>query len=331
MIYTTSMGDKDKSYKLLFSHAQMVEELLRDFVREDWVKLIDFSTLQKYNNSFVADELKERFDDVVWNVRWGNRQLYIYILLEFQSDVDYFMSVRMLTYLGLLYQDLIKTKAVKPGAKLPPVLPIVLYNGIKRWESAPLDIKDAIARSPRGLEKYLPQLRYLLIDEGRYSNHELDNIKSLVAALFKLERQQTPEEVRDMVATLVDWLKAPEQQSLRRAFTVWLGRVLLPGRYKGKAIPEFHDLQEVHAMLSETVKSWPAQWMAKGREEAQVQTAIKMLSKGINIDLISEITGLTSEQIEKIAADKNRMAESATPYKAKKKLKTARKTTRKKV
>ena len=61
------MGDKDKSYKLLFSHAQMVEELLRDFVKEDWVKLLDFSTLQKYNNSFVADELKERFDDVVWN------------------------------------------------------------------------------------------------------------------------------------------------------------------------------------------------------------------------------------------------------------------------
>ncbi|HNX78081.1 MAG TPA: hypothetical protein PLM07_14060 [Candidatus Rifleibacterium sp.] len=41
MKYTVRMGDKDKSYKLLFSHAQMVEELLRDFVREDWIKLAD--------------------------------------------------------------------------------------------------------------------------------------------------------------------------------------------------------------------------------------------------------------------------------------------------
>jgi len=37
-------------------------------------------------------------------------------------------------------------------------------------------------------------------------------------------------------------------------------RELLPGRFPGEAISEFHDLQEVHAMFSETVKSWPAQW-----------------------------------------------------------------------
>jgi len=258
------MGDKDKSYKLLFSHAQMVEELLRDFVREDWVKLIDFSTLSKYNNSFVSDDLKERFDDVIWTVKWGKQRLYIYILIEFQSGIDYFMSVRMMTYLGLLYQDLIMSEKAKPGQKLPPVLPIVLYNGSQRWENAPLDIRDAIGKSPRGLEQYLPQLRYLLIDEGHYDNHELESLKSLVSALFQLERQQTPEDVCRIITTLIDWLKSPEQQSLRRAFTVWLGRVLLPGRYPGESIPEFHDLQEVHAMLSETVKSWPAQWMAKG-------------------------------------------------------------------
>ena len=76
-------------------------------------------------------------------------------------------------------------------------------------------------------------------------------------------------------------------------------------------------------MLSETVKAWPAQWMAKGREEGrekgreenQVQTAMKMVSKGINIELISEITGLTREQIEKLSTTKNRVSEPATKYK----------------
>jgi hypothetical protein len=33
----------------------MVKELLRDFVKEDWVKKLDFSTLKKYNNSFVDE------------------------------------------------------------------------------------------------------------------------------------------------------------------------------------------------------------------------------------------------------------------------------------
>jgi len=39
------------------------------------------------------------------------------------------MAVRILTYLGLLYQDLLQTKKIRPDEKLPPVLPIVLYNG----------------------------------------------------------------------------------------------------------------------------------------------------------------------------------------------------------
>ncbi len=33
-----------------------------------------------------------------------------------------------MTYLGLLYQDLIKAKALTPAGKLSPVLPIVSYN-----------------------------------------------------------------------------------------------------------------------------------------------------------------------------------------------------------
>ena len=42
----------------------------------------------------------------LWRVRWGERWLYVYLLLEFQSTVDRLMAVRLLTYVGLLYQDL---------------------------------------------------------------------------------------------------------------------------------------------------------------------------------------------------------------------------------
>ena len=37
--------DHDHSYKLLFSHAEMVADLLRGFVHEDWVAQLDFSSL----------------------------------------------------------------------------------------------------------------------------------------------------------------------------------------------------------------------------------------------------------------------------------------------
>ncbi len=42
------------------------------------------------------------------------------------------MAVRVMVYLGLLYQDLIKTKQLARTGRLPPVLPVVLYNGTPR-------------------------------------------------------------------------------------------------------------------------------------------------------------------------------------------------------
>jgi predicted transposase YdaD len=122
--------DHDHSYKLLFSHPEMVADLLRGFVREDWVQQLDFSSLEKVSGTYVADDLREREDDVIWRVRWGQDWLYVYLLLEFQSTVDRYMAVRILVYLGLLYQDLIRqccpwcsTTATSAGM-LPWKLPI---------------------------------------------------------------------------------------------------------------------------------------------------------------------------------------------------------------
>ena len=67
------MGDHDHSYKLLFSHPEMVRDLLTGFVREDWVAGLDFDTLEKMSGSYVSDDLREREDDVIWRIRFGDR------------------------------------------------------------------------------------------------------------------------------------------------------------------------------------------------------------------------------------------------------------------
>ncbi len=45
------MPDHNNSYKLLFSHHEMVRDLLVGFVQEPWLAKIDFSTLEKVNGS----------------------------------------------------------------------------------------------------------------------------------------------------------------------------------------------------------------------------------------------------------------------------------------
>jgi hypothetical protein len=65
----------------LFSHAEMVADLLKGYVREEWVQDLDFSTLEKVNDGYVSEDLRRREDDMVWRVRLGPRWVYVYLLL----------------------------------------------------------------------------------------------------------------------------------------------------------------------------------------------------------------------------------------------------------
>jgi hypothetical protein len=95
--------------------------------------------------------------------------------------------------------------------------------------------------------------------------------RNLSAALFRLEASRAPADVLGILQALVDWLQAPEQTSLRRAFTVWFSRVFLPRRLPGVPMESMNDLHEVRSMLAERVESWTEQWKREGLEEGLEQ------------------------------------------------------------
>ena len=134
----------DPGYKRLFSQPRMVQDLLRGFAARDWSDALDFSTLTPVPASFVSDRLRQRHGDLVWRVGFRGEWLYLLVLLEFQSTVEPAMAVRVLTYTGLLYEKLIDDGALRRHGKLPPVLPIVIYNGSQPW-TASEEVAELIA------------------------------------------------------------------------------------------------------------------------------------------------------------------------------------------
>ena len=268
------MTEHDNSYKLLYSHPEMVRDLLVGFVHEPWVAELKFDTLELVRGEYVADDLQDRHDDIVWRIICKGDWLYIYILLEFQSGVDPYMALRIMTYLGLLYQDMIKQNKLTPTGKLPPVLPIVLYNGKPRWHAA-LNISDLIESPPGYLRDYTPQLTYLLLDEGAVDESGPLALRNLSAALFSLEKSKDIANMMKIVTALLDWLVSPRQDSLRRAFSVWMRRVLLPGHMPGVKVPELGDLLEVKSMLAETIVEWTHQWQQEGKLEGKLEGELK--------------------------------------------------------
>ncbi|WPL20119.1 Rpn family recombination-promoting nuclease/putative transposase [Thiorhodovibrio frisius] len=154
----------DSGYKLLYGHAAMVRDLLTGFVPGDWVSSLDLSTLERCSGSYVTEDLRDRADDLIWRLRWGKDWLYVYLLLEFQSTIDAWMAVRIQSYIGLLYQDLIRAEQLSAHGRLPPVLPIVLYNGTQVWNAAET-IEPLLEPAPPVLADYRPQQAYLLPEE----------------------------------------------------------------------------------------------------------------------------------------------------------------------
>jgi len=159
-----------------------------------------------------------------------------YLLLEFQSSVDRFMALRLMVYVGLLYQQLLRGGQVGGEASLPPVLPMVLYHGERPW-TAPTDVGDLVVDVPGGLADYRPRMRYLLLEERAYREPDLAAMRNLVAALFRLENSRDAADVRRVVDALAAWLRS----GLARACVDWLREILLPSRMREAELPRLED------------------------------------------------------------------------------------------
>ena len=65
------VADCDHSYRQLFSHPELIRDLLEGFVHEEWVDGLDLDTLEKVNGTYISDDLRRREDDIIWRVRLG--------------------------------------------------------------------------------------------------------------------------------------------------------------------------------------------------------------------------------------------------------------------
>ena len=270
----------DAAYKRLFSRPRMVRDLLRGFAARGWSGGLDFASLTPLPASYVSRDLRQRHGDSVWRCRFHDRRwLYLVLLLEFQSGVDRAMAVRMLTYTGLLYEKLIGEGVLRGHGALPPVLPIVIYNGRRPW-SAPTDVAGLIAAGEPALARYQPSQRYFLLDEGRAEDGGLPP-GNLVSALIALETNRDRARLPALLEALIALLREQDDEELTNAFSAWARQVLLPRRVRAGVPASLPGLEEVRAMLSETVQEWTEQWVEQGIERGIERGIEQGIERGI--------------------------------------------------
>jgi predicted transposase YdaD len=271
------MPKDDACYKLMFSHPELVRDLVLGFVPDPWLESLDYSTLEQVPGSYVTDDLRQRASDVVWRLKANGDWIYLYLLIEFQSTVDPYMAVRMMTYVGLLYQNLIRSGNAPPNRKLPPVLPIVLYNGGARWTAA-TDVADMIAPVPGLVMKYQPQLAHLVIDEGRFSEAELAPMKNLAACMMRLGHAKTDDAVIALVDQLHKWIGSDTE--LSRTFALWIRAVLSQQSGHTLSLSEADDLESLKMSLAQRFDEWAHEHEDRGMRKGIEQGMEQGVQKG---------------------------------------------------
>jgi predicted transposase/invertase (TIGR01784 family) len=272
------MGRHDLSYRLFFSHRRMIQDLLREIVGEQWVSRIDFDSGERVSASFVSHKHQNRESDVIWKFRRndGKEPVYIYILMEFQSRPDPSMPVRLMSYESLFYQSLLADLPTAAWDKLPPVIPIVVYNGREPWNVA-TDLASLIGDLDPSAEIYRPQLRYRLVDEATYSRKDLETLNNPVAELFCIEKSRDWEEVHSSVHRLRRTVP-PTEASLRRAFETWLHKVILPRfGFSDEEISATLTLEGLETMLAESIDMWNRQIREEGRQEGRQEGEARLV------------------------------------------------------
>jgi hypothetical protein len=165
-------------------------------------------------------------------------------------------------------------------------------------------VAELVETIPSGLERYRPRLRYCLLDEGRIAASDLESLQNLSAALIRLERSQSPEDVLRVLESLLKWLNEPEHSELRRSFATWMQEILLPARLPGVEIPKLGELQEVKSMLAERVLEWTQEWKQEGFEQG-FQEGIGIVRRALLAKLEQRFGPLPEEtrrEVEAIAS-----------------------------
>ncbi len=150
----------DRFVKETLTRRENAISFFREYLPAEIVSKLDWRTLKISKETFVDPELRERFSDIVYEIRAKGRRIFIYLLLEHQSSVDPWMPLRLLGYMLRLWE--LWRKQNPDEKKLPGIIPVLFYHGGDEWDVS-VHFRDMI-ESPELTEEFVPRFRYLLRD-----------------------------------------------------------------------------------------------------------------------------------------------------------------------
>lgn len=253
----------DAGYKDALEEKSQFLHFIKKYVGADWMQGLTPEQIRFVDREYRLEDYEKRQADLIYEVDLHGRKLYLYILMELQSTVDYTMPFRILTLIfALMLKIFLETpekERERRGFRLPVVIPVLFYNGEGSWTAETeyiryLDGGELFGRHTLNYEYYLVDLSKISDEYILNTNTIIDNIM----ALDKGRETETLSGILERVAARMKELTGTEQIRFRK----WLEQVLL-------AATEGENKEAVRAFVE-----------SLGKEEAQMMHGIQMAFLG---------------------------------------------------
>ncbi len=160
------LNPHDKFFKETFSIRENAIDFLSGTFPPEILKKLDLSTLTQDNNSYIDEELKEHFSDIVYTCFCKDKELRITLLFEHKSYAVACPYLQLMKYLLKIWEA-----NSKQSQRLMPVIPVILYNGKDAWKVR--RFRDYFEGIDEVFFRFIPEFEYLLTDLSCYSNEEI--------------------------------------------------------------------------------------------------------------------------------------------------------------
>ncbi|MRT07486.1 Rpn family recombination-promoting nuclease/putative transposase [Pantoea agglomerans] len=296
----------DATFRQFLSQPDIARDLMELHLPAELRAICDLSTLKLESGSFVEDDLRQYFSDILYSLKTSNGDGYIHVLIEHQSTPDRHMAFRLMRYaVAAMHRHL------EAGhEQLPLVIPVLFYTG--KRSPYPYSTRWLDEFEDPSLAENLYGSTFPLVDVTVIPDEEIMGHRSM-AALTLLQKhihQRDIATLTDRLATLLmaDYLSSPQVTAL-------IHYLLQAGesadseafvRELAQRVPQHGDaLMTIAQQLEQKgiekgIQLGEQRGIEKGRNEGKVEVARTMLQNGIDRNTVMKMTGLSEDELSQI-------------------------------
>ena len=307
---TTTPTMHDAVFKQFLTHPATARDFLELHLPPELLQHCDLNTLKLEPGSFIENDLRAYYSDVLYSLKTEQGDGYIYSLIEHQSTPDKHMAFRLARYAIAAMQ-----RHLEAGHdQLPLVIPILFYHG--QVTPYPYSMSWLEEFSEPDLARQLYTGHFPLVDVTVIPDDEIMQHRrmAILELLQKHVRLRDLAELQEQLVTLLLAGYTTKEQLISLVnYMLQVGSTTEPERLIRElakrtpqheeelmTIAEYLEQKGIKKGIEIGLEQGIEKGIEKGGREAALKIASSMLANGFEHAMVMQLTGLSADDLAQI-------------------------------